>query len=176
MPTRVLLAKPGLDGHDRGVKVIARACRDAGFEVIYTGIRQSAAAIAETAVQEDVDVVGLSVLSGAHMIVTRDVVRKLHARGGADIPIIVGGTIPERDEARLLAEGASVVFGVSSPHEAIVDYIRSLRATGEARGGPAERQDTSSGSHAGRHADAHRRQHEGAPAGARAKDKGDSRP
>lgn len=126
MATRVLLAKPGLDGHDRGVKVIARACRDAGLEVIYTGIRQSAASIAETAIQEDVGVVGLSVLSGAHLSVTRDVVAELRSRGAPEIPVLVGGTIPTRDEERLRDEGATMVFGVSTPLEEIIQCIREL--------------------------------------------------
>jgi methylmalonyl-CoA mutase C-terminal domain/subunit len=123
---RVLLAKPGLDGHDRGVKVLARACRDAGFEVIYSGIRQSAASIAETAVQEDVDIVGLSVLSGAHLIVTKEVVDALRERDAGEIPVLVGGTIPARDEDELRAEGATAVFGVSSRLDEIMDYIGGL--------------------------------------------------
>lgn len=135
-PPRVLLAKPGLDGHDRGVKVIARACRDAGFEVIYSGIRQSAASIAETAIQEDVDVVGLSVLSGAHMSVTRDVIAELRERGADEIPVLVGGTIPSGDEEKLRAEGAGAVFGVSTPLQSIVDYISEL-PHGTDRSGPA---------------------------------------
>ena len=123
---RVLLAKPGLDGHDRGVKVLARACRDAGFEVIYSGIRQSAASIAETAVQEDVDVVGLSVLSGAHLIVTKEVVDALNERDAGEIPVLVGGTIPARDEDELRREGATAVFGVSSRLDEIMEYIGGL--------------------------------------------------
>jgi methylmalonyl-CoA mutase C-terminal domain/subunit len=122
----VLLAKPGLDGHDRGVKVIARACRDAGFEVIYTGIRQSSASIAETAIQEDVDVVGLSVLSGAHLSVTREVIAEMRSRGAGDIPVLVGGTIPSGDEEKLRAEGAGAVFGVSTRLEDIIEYINGL--------------------------------------------------
>jgi methylmalonyl-CoA mutase, C-terminal domain len=124
MPVRVLLAKPGLDGHDRGVKVIARACRDAGFEVIYTGIRQSPASIVETAVQEDVDIIGLSVLSGAHLPITREVISELRARDALDIPVLVGGTIPTVDEPRLLAAGAALVFGVSSSLDEITEAIR----------------------------------------------------
>jgi methylmalonyl-CoA mutase C-terminal domain/subunit len=130
-PARVLLAKPGLDGHDRGVKVIARACRDAGFEVIYTGIRQSAASIAETAVQEDVDVVGLSVLSGAHMSATEDVVTELRARGAGDIPVLIGGTIPADDEDRLRGVGAAAVFGVSTPLERITGFIAEAVKAGD---------------------------------------------
>lgn len=124
MPVRVLLAKPGLDGHDRGVKVIARACRDAGFEVIYTGIRQSPASIVETAVQEDVDIIGLSILSGAHLPITRELIAELRSRDALDIPVLVGGTIPKVDESRLLAEGATSVFGVSSSLQEIVEAIR----------------------------------------------------
>lgn len=126
MAKRVLLAKPGLDGHDRGVKVIARACRDAGFEVVYTGMRQTPASIAEAAAQEDVHVVGLSVLSGAHLSMTRQVCEELAMRDCADTHVIVGGTIPERDEEALRECGASAVFGVSSSLKSIVDYIRAL--------------------------------------------------
>ena len=131
MPVRVLLAKPGLDGHDRGVKIIARACRDAGFEVIYTGIRQSPASIAETAVQEDVDIIGLSVLSGAHLPITREVIGELRERDALDIPVLVGGTIPTLDEPRLLAEGAALVFGVSSSLDEVVEAIREGASRGQ---------------------------------------------
>jgi methylmalonyl-CoA mutase C-terminal domain/subunit len=126
MAKRVLLAKPGLDGHDRGVKVIARACRDAGFEVIYTGMRCTAPRVAEAAVQEDVDVIGLSVLSGAHVALTRDVIAELELRDASDIPVLVGGTIPARDEERLLDIGAAAVFGVSTPLERITGFIAAL--------------------------------------------------
>jgi methylmalonyl-CoA mutase, C-terminal domain len=126
MATRVLLAKPGLDGHDRGIKVIAHACRDAGFEVVYTGMRQTPASIAEAALQEDVNVVGLSVLSGSHLSMTRQVCQEMAARNCGDTPVIVGGTIPERDEQALRDSGASAVFGISSSLQSIVDYIRAL--------------------------------------------------
>ena len=100
MPVRVLVAKPGLDGHDRGAKLVARALRDAGFEVIYTGIRQKPAAIASVALQEDVDLVGLSILSGAHMGLTRKTVEALRDYGVGDIKVVVGGTVPEADVRR----------------------------------------------------------------------------
>lgn len=134
MRVRILLAKAGLDGHDRGVKVIARACKDAGYEVIYTGIRQSPASIVETAIQEDVDIIGLSLLSGAHLSITRDVIAELRARGGADIPVLVGGTIPTVDEPRLIEAGAALAFGVSSSLSDIVEAIRERAEQGrEAR-------------------------------------------
>ena len=125
MPTRVLVAKPGLDGHDRGAKLVARVLRDAGFEVIYTGIRQRPEAIAAVAVQEDVDVVGLSILSGAHVALTRKTADALRA-SGADAVLVVGGTIPERDVQRLEAAGAAAVYPTGTPLEAIVESIRSL--------------------------------------------------
>ena len=108
---RLLVGKVGLDGHDRGAKIIARALRDAGFEVIYTGIRQRPEAIASVAVQEDVRIVGLSILSGAHVALTRKTVDALRAAGAADVLLVVGGTIPQRDVATLEA-----FFGVSANH------------------------------------------------------------
>src|SRR5436305_10739610 len=108
-PVRVLVAKPGLDGHDRGAKLVARALRDAGFEVIYTGIRQRPEAIAAVALQEDVQVVGLSILSGAHVALTKKTADALRAAGADDVALVVGGTIPERDVPRLLAAGAAAV-------------------------------------------------------------------
>ena len=108
---RVLIAKPGLDGHDRGAKVIARALRDAGMEVIYTGLRQTPDMIVEAALQEDVDAVGLSVLSGAHNVLVPAVLQALRARGLGDVPVFVGGIIPEEDAAALRAQGVSTVFG-----------------------------------------------------------------
>ena len=111
---RILLAKPGLDGHDRGLKVVARLLRDAGLEVIYTGMRQTPAAIAHAALQEDVQVVGLSVLSGAHLRLTGAVIDELRREGMSDVPVIVGGTIPQADIRRLQALGVSAVFGVTS--------------------------------------------------------------
>ncbi len=104
-PIRVLIAKPGLDGHDRGAKVIARALRDAGMEVIYSGLRQTPQQIAAAAVQEDVDVVGLSILSGAHNVLVPEVLAALHERGGEGIAVVVGGIIPEKDIAPAQGEG-----------------------------------------------------------------------
>jgi methylmalonyl-CoA mutase C-terminal domain/subunit len=121
----VLLAKPGLDGHDRGVKVIALALRDAGMEVIYTGIRQSAAMIAEAALQEDVEVLGLSILSGAHNSVIPDLVRELRARGLERILIVVGGIIPESDVPRLLEQGVDRVFGPGTALAEIASHIET---------------------------------------------------
>jgi methylmalonyl-CoA mutase, C-terminal domain len=126
MRQRVLIAKPGLDGHDRGAKVVARILRDAGYEVIYTGIRQKPDEIAATAVQEDVDLVGLSVLSGAHVGLTRKVVAALAERGGDDITVVVGGTIPKRDRDRLLEVGADAVFATGSTSEEIVAGVAQL--------------------------------------------------
>ncbi len=107
---RVLIAKPGLDGHDRGAKVIARALRDAGMEVIYTGLRQTPEMIAEAALQEDVDVVGLSILSGAHMALVPKVRQVLDQHGLSDVPVVVGGIIPEEDRPALLAGGVAAVY------------------------------------------------------------------
>src|SRR5688572_28632964 len=108
---RVLVAKPGLDGHDRGAKVVARALRDAGFEVIYTGIRQTPQMIAEAALQEDVDVVGLSILSGAHMTLCPKVVDLLRAQGQEDVLVVVGGIVPTDDVEKLKQAGIAAVFG-----------------------------------------------------------------
>src|SRR2546428_2251539 len=110
-PLRVLIAKPGLDGHDRGAKVIARALRDAGFEVIYTGIRQSPEMIAEAALQEDVDAVGLSILSGAHMELCPRVISLLSDKGMSETPVFLGGIIPEDDIPKLREMGIRGVFG-----------------------------------------------------------------
>ena len=120
-PYRVLIGKPGLDGHDRGAKFIARALRDEGFEVIYTGIRRTAAEIAATAIQEDVDVVGLSSLSGAHLRLFPEVVKELEARGGADIPVLGGGVIPDEDIELLLGNGLSAIFTPGTPANTIID-------------------------------------------------------
>ncbi|MCZ2127664.1 MAG: cobalamin B12-binding domain-containing protein [Anaerolineales bacterium] len=122
---RVLVAKPGLDGHDRGAKVIARALRDAGMEVIYTGLRQTPEMIAEAALQEDVDVVGLSVLSGAHMALAPRIVELLRANGQADVKIFLGGIIPDEDWARLKEIGVSGVYGPGANTE---DIIRDIKA------------------------------------------------
>ena len=126
MAARVLIAKPGLDGHDRGAKIVARALRDAGFEVIFTGIRQRVAAIVAIAVQEDVAVVGLSILSGAHLALTRAAIEGLRAAGASDIAVMVGGTIPPADVPRLRAAGAAAVFPTGTPLEAIVAETRAL--------------------------------------------------
>ena len=132
MPARVLVAKPGLDGHDRGAKVVARALRDAGFEVIYTGIRQRPAEIAAAAAQEDVHVVGLSVLSGSHVSLTRRTVEALAEAGADDVLVVVGGTIPERDRAKLEAAGAAAVFPTGTPLETLVERMRELTGETEA--------------------------------------------
>jgi methylmalonyl-CoA mutase C-terminal domain/subunit len=125
---RVLIAKPGLDGHDRGAKVIAAALRDAGFEVIYTGIRQTPAMIAEAALQEDVDVVGLSILSGAHLTLCPKVVELLRSQGQDDVPVIVGGIIPAEDVATLQAAGIAAIFGPGTTTGEIADFIRKAVA------------------------------------------------
>jgi methylmalonyl-CoA mutase C-terminal domain/subunit len=123
-----LVAKPGLDGHDRGAKLVARALRDAGFEVIYTGIRQRPDAIASVAVQEDVQVVGLSILSGAHVALTRKTADALRAAGAEDVLLVVGGTIPQRDVAKLEEAGATAVYPTGTPLETLIDSIRALTA------------------------------------------------
>ena len=120
---RILVAKPGLDGHDRGAKVVARALRDAGFEVIYTGLRQTPEQIASAAVQEDVDAVGLSILSGAHNRLLPEVSRLLHEQGGEDILIFAGGIIPERDIAPLKAAGVDEIFLPGTSTVTIIDYL-----------------------------------------------------
>src|SRR6476469_6743504 len=126
MAVRVLVAKPGLDGHDRGAKLVARTLRDAGFEVIYTGIRQRPEAIAAVAVQEDVQIVGLSILSGAHVALTRKTAEALRAAGADDISLVVGGTIPRRDAERLQALGAAAVYPTGTPLEEMVESLRRL--------------------------------------------------
>jgi methylmalonyl-CoA mutase C-terminal domain/subunit len=120
---RVLVAKMGLDGHDRGAKVVARALRDAGMEVIYTGLHQTADQVVETAIQEDVDVIGLSLLSGAHMTLFKDVADLLKERGVENVTVIGGGTIPEEDKELLQQAGISEVFGPGTSTEDIVRYI-----------------------------------------------------
>lgn len=122
---RILVAKVGLDGHDRGAKVVARSLRDAGFEVIYTGIRQTPQMIAEAALQEDVDVVGISILSGAHMTLCPKVADLLRAQGQDDVLVLVGGIIPEEDIPRLKAAGVHAVFGPGTPMQEIVDSIHA---------------------------------------------------
>jgi methylmalonyl-CoA mutase C-terminal domain/subunit len=123
MPHRVLIAKPGLDGHDRGAKVIVRALRDAGFEVIYTGIRQTPEMIAQTALQEGVEAVGLSLLSGAHNTLFPKVVQLLREKG-LDVLVFGGGIIPDEDVPGLKRRGIDEVFGPGTPTQAIVDYLR----------------------------------------------------
>jgi methylmalonyl-CoA mutase C-terminal domain/subunit len=121
---RVLIAKPGLDGHDRGAKVIARALRDAGMEVVYTGIRQTPEMIAEAALQEDVNVVGMSILSGAHMALFPRVMQLLHQNGMDDVLVVVGGIIPDEDMPALKKMGIRGVFGPGTPTDQIVGFIR----------------------------------------------------
>ena len=128
VPPRILLAKPGLDGHDRGAKIIARSLRDAGFEVIYTGLRQTAEQIVVAAVQEDVDVVALSMLSGAHMTLVPKVLSLLKESDAGDIPVILGGTIPPHDIPVLLSLGVSRVFTSGAVTGDIVDYVTELCA------------------------------------------------
>lgn len=129
MPRGILIAKPGLDGHDRGAKLVARALRDAGFEVIYTGIRQKPRQIAAAAVQEDVDLVGLSILSGAHIGLTGKVAAELAALGASDVPIVVGGTIPASDVEALQHAGATAVYPTGTALEDVVGGIRDLVTT-----------------------------------------------
>jgi methylmalonyl-CoA mutase C-terminal domain/subunit len=129
MPPRILIAKPGLDGHDRGAKIVSRALRDAGFEVVFTGIRQRVPDIVAAAVQEDVALVGLSILSGAHLALTARVVEALREADAADIAVVVGGTIPAADIPRLKAAGAAAVFPTGTPLEALITEIRTLTAT-----------------------------------------------
>lgn len=122
-PVRVLVAKPGLDGHDRGAKVVAAALRDAGMEVIYTGLHQTPEMIANAAVQEDVDVVGLSILSGAHMTLIPRVRQLLHDMGREDVLLVGGGIIPQEDVEALEREGVAKVFGPGTPTGEIIAYI-----------------------------------------------------
>ena len=128
------MAKPGLDGHDRGAKVIARALRDAGFEVIYTGIRQTPEMIAEAALQEDVDAIGLSILSGAHLTLFPRIMDELRKRGLDDVVVWAGGIIPEADVAPLQALGIRAVFGPGSPTTETIDFLRQIA---EERAAPA---------------------------------------
>ena len=123
-PIRVLVAKPGLDGHDRGAKVIARALRDAGMEVIYTGLRQTPEMIVNAAIQEDVDCVGLSILSGAHNVIVPRITALLRERGADDILVVLGGTIPEQDIESLKNQGVAAIFGPGTSLESVVRYIR----------------------------------------------------
>lgn len=125
IPVRVLIAKPGLDGHDRGAKVVARGLRDAGFEVIYTGLHQTPEMVVAAALQEDVDVVGLSILSGAHIPLVREIQRLMKEKD-VDKPIFVGGIIPGDDAKQLLAEGVAAVFGPGSPLKEIAERVTTI--------------------------------------------------
>jgi methylmalonyl-CoA mutase C-terminal domain/subunit len=124
-PLRILVAKPGLDGHDRGAKVVARALRDAGFEVIYTGLHQTPEMIASAAVQEDVDAVGLSIMSGAHNTLFPAVIDELKKRGAVDVVVFGGGIIPEADFERLTAAGVTGVFTPGASLETIIQWVRN---------------------------------------------------
>ncbi|WP_330307874.1 MULTISPECIES: cobalamin B12-binding domain-containing protein [unclassified Streptomyces] len=128
---RVLIAKPGLDGHDRGAKIVARTLRDAGFEVVFTGIRQRVDTIVATAIQEDVSIVGLSILSGAHLALTTRVIEGLRAADAVDIAVVVGGTVPPADVPRLRAAGAAAVFPTGTSLDAIVAEVRALSDLGQ---------------------------------------------
>jgi methylmalonyl-CoA mutase C-terminal domain/subunit len=123
-PLRILVAKPGLDGHDRGAKIIARALRDAGFEVIYTGLHQTPEMIVEAALQEDVDAIGLSILSGAHMVQFPDVIALLRQRGAVDITVFGGGIVPAEDIAELERSGVAKVFTPGATTQEIIAWIR----------------------------------------------------
>lgn len=123
-PIRVLVAKPGLDAHDRGAKVIARALRDAGMEVIYTGLKQTPEQIVRAAVEEDVDVIGLSILSGAHNTLVPKIMRRLREEGMEDVVVVVGGIIPDDDVPFLQEQGVAAVFGPGTPIDEIVGFIR----------------------------------------------------
>ena len=131
-PLRVLMAKVGLDGHDRGVKVVARYLRDAGMEVVYTGLHRTPEQVVAMALQEDVDVVGISILSGAHLTVIPRVVELLRAAGAADVRVVAGGVIPDEDVPALTALGVAAVLGPETPPDAIAVRLRALVAAGRA--------------------------------------------
>ena len=122
---RVVIAKPGLDGHDRGIKIVARALRDAGMEVIYTGLHQTPEQIVETAIQEDADAVGISILSGAHMTLVPKILNGLRAQGAEDVLVVLGGTIPTDDAEELKRNGVAAVFTPGAPTSEIVDFLRA---------------------------------------------------
>ncbi len=124
---RVLIAKPGLDGHERGARVVAYGLRDLGFEVIYTGLRQTTAQIVQAAIQEDVDVIGLSILSGAHLTLTENVIKGLKENQAEDILVIAGGIIPEEDKPAMQQMGVHAVFTAGSSIEEIADFIKSTK-------------------------------------------------
>jgi methylmalonyl-CoA mutase C-terminal domain/subunit len=128
-PIRVVVAKPGLDGHDRGAKVVARALRDAGMEVIYTGLHQTPEQIVETVIQEDADAIGISILSGAHMTLIPRILDLLAENEADDVLIVVGGTIPSEDAAELKRRGVAEVFTPGAPTSAIVEYLEANAAT-----------------------------------------------
>ncbi len=123
-PIKVLIAKPGLDGHDRGAKVLARGLRDEGFEVVYTGLRQTPEMVATAALQEDVDVVGLSILSGAHMTLVPRVCALLHDQGLDDVLVVIGGIIPDDDAAELRKIGVAAIFGPGTTIIGVAEYLR----------------------------------------------------
>jgi methylmalonyl-CoA mutase C-terminal domain/subunit len=122
---RVLIAKPGLDSHDRGAKIVARALRDAGMEVIYTGLRQTPEQIVETALQEDVDVIGLSILSGAHMTLFPKVMQLIKKKGMTDVKVFAGGIIPEEDIPALKKAGIKEIFGPGTPTSTLIEYVKN---------------------------------------------------
>jgi methylmalonyl-CoA mutase C-terminal domain/subunit len=124
-PLRILVAKPGLDGHDRGAKIIARALRDAGFEVVYTGLHQTPEMIVAAAIQEDVDAIGLSIMSGAHLTLFPAVIELLAEKGAPDIVVFGGGIIPQDDVPKLKERGVAAVFLPGSPTQAIIEWIRA---------------------------------------------------
>ena len=124
-PIKVVVGKPGLDGHDRGAKVIARALRDAGMEVIYTGLHQTPEQIVETVIQEDADAVGISILSGAHMTLVPRILELLRSEGAEDVLVVLGGTIPAEDAVALKQQGVAEVFGPGAPTSAIVEFLQS---------------------------------------------------
>ena len=130
-PIRVLIAKPGLDGHDRGAKIIARALRDAGMEVIYTGIRQTPKMIVDAALEEDVDVIGLSILSGAHVDLFPQIFEELGSNDMDDVPIIAGGIIPESDRSALESLGVRAVYGPGTPTSQIIECVRQVASERE---------------------------------------------
>jgi methylmalonyl-CoA mutase cobalamin-binding domain/chain len=135
-PIRVLLAKVGLDGHDRGVKVVARALRDAGMEVVYTGLHRTPEEVVATAVQEDVEVIGVSLLSGAHMTLLPDILDHIREQGAGDKLVIAGGVMPDEDAAELKAMGVAEILGQDTPPQAIVETVdRLVRARRAGRGG-----------------------------------------
>lgn len=136
MPIRVLVAKPGLDGHDRGAKVIARALRDAGMEVIYTGLRQTPEMIVSAALQEDVQVIGLSILSGAHMAIVPRVLELLRQNQMGDVKLVVGGIVPDEDAEQLRRQGVAAVFQPGASLDSVVGFIRSA-VEGASSGGAA---------------------------------------